>query len=442
VPDSKSTTPAPPTVRIDKISHFQDLLRHPFPKGYRLELRIPRAQFDSTTGFTVRRDVSRDRVAGGWFGDPRKFSHLVANKCSDVSCYVQPNLIPAAKVPAGKLDKLMYLHKGQVTTVKDLNLIKWLIVDIDPKRYHADEVLKKGVLNSTDAEMQVCIRSAERIVKDLRIADHSLIGTSGNGGFLMIRVDLGNTSADRETLRRFVAKLILDYSHEYARIDPYDPVRGLPIPGTIKFKADRQSEDRPYRRVELIWPPDVAGLLHPISHPSAFDVRAWVECNVPDGPRAGALSYEHANTSPPTTHTHSPREGGGGSRRTRREPREWLDRQDPAIDAREPGGGGGRAQTRNVIYGLVTRFRLDREEVERLFWEHYDPRCLGSWGTTQEDIDEVNGWISTAFEKRDEWRRSRREERRAAREARSKASDLEGWTMPDWTKDNPLFGGK
>jgi hypothetical protein len=216
-------------------------------------------------------------------------------------------------------------------------------------------------------------------------------------------------------MRRFVDKLDLEYSHEDAHIDVFNPARIMPIPGTWKYKADHETKDRPYRMVQLVSGP---------RSPSVFDVREWVACNVADG---GAV--ERAGTPPPQTDKKIARGFGG---RASLAP-QWLAEQPPA----EEGKGTGWAQTLSVINGLVTRFKLDHEPALAYFLEHYNPLCKPPW-ETPEDMRAINGMIDSAIRKRDEWEAGRR----AAREARGKMTDLEGWTVPDWTKDNPLFGGK
>jgi hypothetical protein len=391
-----------------KIAEFAGILFKPFPQPYRLEIRTLHTRVDYK--YRTVESCPEDWVTGAWVTHPMMFAGLVPDWFPTVTCYCSPNPVRRDTIEAKKLDRVIPLHKGMSTSLRQITHFYWLVIDIDPKRHYADEVLKKGMLNSTDAETKVCVDLAGQIVEETGIADHSIVGMSGNGAFIMIRVDLGNTSDAHRAMRRFVEKLDLEYSHEDAHVDVFNPARIMPIPGTWKYKADHETPDRPYRMVHFLSGP---------RSPSVFDIREWVACNVVDP----------AGAPPPQTDKKIARGFGG---RAKLAP-QWLAEQPPA----EEGKGTGWAQTLVVINGLVTRFKLDHEQVLEYFLEHYNPRCKGPW-CTPEDMRAINAMIDGAIRKRDEWEAGRQ----AAKESRGKMTDLDGWTMPDWTKDNPLFGGK
>src|SRR5262249_17375383 len=107
--------------------------------------------------------------------------------------------------------------------------------------------------NSTEEELSRCLDVAKLVAVDAGPGS-SILGTSGNGAFTLVRVDLDNSPESRSLVAKYVKTLNTLYSNEHAAIDKMSavPSRMIGVPGSIKYKSPTQTEERPWRMVRLL----------------------------------------------------------------------------------------------------------------------------------------------------------------------------------------------
>lgn len=121
-----------------------------------------------------------------------------------------------------------------------------LFLDIDPVR--------PSGTSATDAEHTAARGVAEAVLADLsaRGWPSPIVIDSGNGMYLIYRVDLPNTPMARQILRGCIVALATAHDTADVRIDPsvHDPNRIARLPGTMNRKGDHTHE-RPHRMCRL-----------------------------------------------------------------------------------------------------------------------------------------------------------------------------------------------
>lgn len=179
---------------------------------------------------------------------------------------------------------------------------RWLFIDLDPVR-------PSGVA-ATDTEHQV---AADR-VSEIRTSLSSdgwpdpLLVDSGNGAYLLYRIDLPNDASTTSLIKQVLARLALRFGDDRVVIDQATANAGrlIRLPGTLNMKGDNTVE-RPHRLARLVDRPDHAisvppKLLEalsapqipkaprgrPSSHRPGFDLDGWIAKYQPPVVRAGS----------------------------------------------------------------------------------------------------------------------------------------------------------
>ncbi len=134
------------------------------------------------------------------------------------------------------------------STTTDAEIVRrrWLFIDIDPDR--------PSGIGSTDVEKQTARTLAADIEETLRGRGwpFPLVVDSGNGCYLLYRVDLPNDEPTTAMLKRFYAGLgsLLSYDpgkpHSKLDVSVFNAARILRIGGTLNRKGD-STADRPHR---------------------------------------------------------------------------------------------------------------------------------------------------------------------------------------------------
>lgn len=129
------------------------------------------------------------------------------------------------------------------TSDKDIACIRWLPIDIDPKR--------PAGISSTDAELALAVETRDKIARFLK-KEYKAMGiraVSGNGAHLMIRLaDLPNTEENKSKIKRALQGLAAKYSDDKVDIDlsVFNPARIWKLYGTTARKGDSVAV-RPHR---------------------------------------------------------------------------------------------------------------------------------------------------------------------------------------------------
>jgi len=147
--------------------------------------------------------------------------------------------------------------KGTLTTDKDVLVLRWLLLDLDPIR-------PKGI-SSTDDELAAADELRRRIsaflIKELGFSA-GVPGCSGNGAHMSYRLaDLPNTDANKQMLSTCLKALAQQFSTDVVDVDEvvFNPARIWKLYGTTARKGD-STERRPHRQsyIEPRWlePPE------------------------------------------------------------------------------------------------------------------------------------------------------------------------------------------
>jgi hypothetical protein len=225
---------------------IEDFFNIIYIPGSCLEVRC----FSSHVDFNTKRIVhtKNETTVAGWFTRP---DELVAelSRIDKVSCYISVNPIKLGNRPYHAKNTLKVLRKGEFSVDSDINIIRYLIIDIDPIRLEGH-----SKINSTNQELFECINVRDQIIKDLDLSENCLYGSSGNGAFILISLpDYKNDDNTKINLSKFVNHLSETYSNKNCVIDTNskNPSRLLGIPGSVKYRDQAASLERPHRCVEI-----------------------------------------------------------------------------------------------------------------------------------------------------------------------------------------------
>ena len=135
------------------------------------------------------------------------------------------------------------------TRAEDIIRLRWILVDLDPVR-------PTGI-SSTEEEHNAAIELARTIKRDLIAKglpkDGFVVADSGNGSYLMIRIDLPNDSASADIVKGVVYALDRGYSNDkvHVNIKTIDAPRIMKVLGTIAKKGS-DVPNRPHRLSRLL----------------------------------------------------------------------------------------------------------------------------------------------------------------------------------------------
>lgn len=140
-------------------------------------------------------------------------------------------------------------------TTSDADVIRriWLPLDFDP--------IRPAGISSTDAEHKAAIKRAKackRWLRGLHFPPKSLVlGDSGNGAHLLIRIRLPNDDDSRELVRRCIEAVAFQFSDGDVNVDQttYNAGRIWKVYGSLAAKGDHIPE-RPHRLARLLEVPD------------------------------------------------------------------------------------------------------------------------------------------------------------------------------------------
>jgi len=191
----------------------------------------------------------RRRTFAGFFSDMGKMSKAAA-ALSDAGAsgvYFTPNPVQAALLERSP-NKLSPAQRGLLTTDRDIEEIRWLLVDIDPAR--------PANVSSAQPEKLASKALAYKIRKylsDMGWPD-PIVGDSGNGYHLLYRIS-GVTS---ETVSNLLDVLAFIFDTKETKVDQavYNPSRIWKLYGTAARKGEH-NDLRPWRMSDLVESPEV-----------------------------------------------------------------------------------------------------------------------------------------------------------------------------------------
>lgn len=276
-------------VDLDEIRDAIELLIEP---GDLVELRAP---------------ISKNRVVSGYYkNDPEGVDALL---CDAQKLSSRPNLKDqpdSIYITLNQIDPL--LHPRAFNHIKDYakfstqdDNVFWrrrLLIDVDATR-------PAGV-SSTNAQHTEALRVAGLIADFLEEQGIRCIrADSGNGGHVLVTLDLENTAESTALLERVLKALAYRFDNETVHVDTttYNASRICKLYGSVAGKGD-STPDQPHRLAKILHVPDdltpasveqlqvIAGMLPDEIRPTAkqsrpsgssrFDITRWIADHLPD----------------------------------------------------------------------------------------------------------------------------------------------------------------
>ncbi len=190
--------------------------------------------------------ANKKKPISGFFKDADKL--MEAFKTVDLrncNVYFTLNQIDEDLYSRSQHDK--FVLGGSGVEDPDVIGVKWLFVDLDPKR-------KTGI-SSTEEELRQAYEVAGRIYKFLKDYgfEEPIKGVSGNGAHLLYRINLKNTEENKELLKKCLQALSMMFDTDVIEVDTgiFNPSRVCKLYGTLAQKG-ANTEKRPHRMSRLI----------------------------------------------------------------------------------------------------------------------------------------------------------------------------------------------
>ena len=204
--------------------------------GATVELRVPKA--------------GRARVISGYFDDPQEMARTVAQLDGrHPGIYFTCNPVKPALL--ARASNRVVEHAELTTSDHDVARRRWLPIDLDPVR-------PAGIC-ATDPEHQAALDKAQQIADFLLEQGWPapVLVDSGNGAYVLARVDLPNDEGSRELLHRCLGALARRFDDPAVQVDTTmaNAARIIRVPGTRNAKGD-STVDRPHRTAQLLEVPD------------------------------------------------------------------------------------------------------------------------------------------------------------------------------------------
>jgi|GEM_PF-1135299 len=183
-------------------------------------------------------------TAAGYFDDAEAALAACASWDGRVNVYITLNPVnPALLARAAN----RIVERAEATTSnQDIVRRRWLFIDVDATR--------PSGISSTDDELAAARSVAVGVAASLRAAGwpEPIVVMSGNGYYLLYRIDLPNDEEATDLVRRTLVSLARELDTDQAHVDltVYNAARIVGLVGTKKVKGEDLPE-RPHRRSRL-----------------------------------------------------------------------------------------------------------------------------------------------------------------------------------------------
>jgi|SRR5579884_76056 len=208
--------------------------------GSVIEMRAPKA--------------GKYKTISGYFNHPDALVESAAKWNGQANLYITLNKINPALLARRKNRAETYAEA--TTSDSDVIRLRWLLVDFDPQR--------SAGISATDSEHDAALQKAEECRKFLneKHGISSVYADSGNGGHLLIPIDLPNEKPSSDLLKAMLAGLGCLFDDERVTVDrtTYNASRICKLYGTLSVKGDNLPE-RPHRLARIL---DIPESLEPV----------------------------------------------------------------------------------------------------------------------------------------------------------------------------------
>jgi len=206
-------------------------------QGDTFEIRIP--------------DAGKVKTISGYFTDLSAAADATLGRADEFAVYVTIN--PTNPRLIARANNRLKPYAKSTTSDTDITKLNWLPMDGDPPR--------PAGISSTDEEHALSIKKCAEIrdwlVSNGWPANAFVRVDSGNGGYLLARIELENTTENHGLVERCLKALDYLYSDEGFTVDTTsaNPARILRVPGTMNAKGDEVG-DMKHRMAQILEAPD------------------------------------------------------------------------------------------------------------------------------------------------------------------------------------------
>ena len=194
-------------------------------------------------------DAGRDRTVSGYFNDFQKADDAIVGRAGEAAIYVTIN--PVKPELIARANNRLKTNAKNTTADRDIAKLNWLPVDGDPPR--------PAGISSTDEAHDTSISRIHEMRQWLIDdqgwpANSFVVVDSGNGGYLLARIELDNTTENSTLVKGCLEALDYLYSGEGFHVDTTsaNPARILRVPGTKNAKGDEVDGMNMHHRMACI----------------------------------------------------------------------------------------------------------------------------------------------------------------------------------------------
>ncbi|MGD0953808.1 MAG: hypothetical protein ABR985_15705 [Methanotrichaceae archaeon] len=207
--------------------------------GDTFEIRIP--------------DAGKAKTISGYFTDFGAAADAVIGRADEFAVYVTIN--PTDSRLIARANNRLKSHPKSTTGDNEIAKLNWLPMDGDPPR--------PAGISSTDAEHDISIEKC-REIKQWLIDEQGwperafVIVDSGNGGYLLCRIELENRTENSKLVKKCLEALDYLYTNDTFHVDTTsaNPARILRVPGTMNAKGDEVG-DMKHRMARILEAPSL-----------------------------------------------------------------------------------------------------------------------------------------------------------------------------------------
>jgi hypothetical protein len=187
----------------------------------------------------------------GYFTDFTAAADAVLGRADELAVYVTIN--PTNPKLIARANNRLKTYAKSTTSDNDITRLNWLPMDGDPPR--------PAGIPSTDEEHELSLRKCAEIrdwlVSNGWPASAFVRVDSGNGGYLLARIELENTTENHGLVERCLKALDYLYSDAGFTVDTTsaNPARILRVPGTTNAKGDEVGDMR-HRMARILEAPE------------------------------------------------------------------------------------------------------------------------------------------------------------------------------------------
>lgn len=304
-------------------------------------------------------------TSSGYYDNSTRAARAVALEGTVKPEGIYVTLNPVKQELLARSDNENKLFAKYTTTDSDIERRRWLLIDIDPVR--------PSGISSTEREMTLAIEKSKEIRRYLSALGwpRPIRMMSGNGSYLLYRIDLPVDDDSRELVKAFLGWLAEEFDDAKVKLDRsvFNASRIIKVAGTYARKGDPivhkvGMESRPHRMAYFFPPRKPCGI---VTEMQLKALTCGMEpCNGPsrkrhDNPAESSLPRNRANV---------------GTGRAILDCRTRIAAMPGAIE----GQSGSKATFR--VACVIARHGLSIEQGMELL-EEYNDRCQPRWTTKE-----------------------------------------------------------